>query len=823
MTCLLLVIVVFTSCASTKDPLGVLEINQGNSSEVSGGADRVLWGLWDISIDPESQQAEIAPLRSAMLTANVNQFLDSAAGNLQIKDMDVTTFFEDGCLDCTVALRHPFPGLDMYHGFDVWGVFLHNGTTELHHDNLSYADIENENDAVLLNADGYTRWFNLDEFSPASVQILGYTPGKLGNLNNPSAQLDPYLIFADGLDDEEDYYEWIIDPANSTERGVFRAGSMNSRRYMLRFPFIDDIPIAQFQYAAVASWEEPDPTVSGAPDTYELEDFATSANVEEAFFVRVDPSESCLYKDGEGDYGGDFLAAVEVFDWQGGYGGNGVPEETYNITIEGSFIPNGTHTFDKSELSAVALPASENSSVFMVEITGCEPTECGEALAWVIVEADGVNGESYDQGYGTVAPSSRRAAFLRFPVTIDCEAPYTSIFVDDSNTTGIEDGTKSNPYDTIQEGIDAAVLIPGFDVRVDDSGNPYAENLDMRSGVIVRSENWDHSDGTNRAVIDPPQTENTNTIRFDGVDDAGIEGFTLKFAGINTGNTFAEMIRVTMGSGNSIRDCLITDHVPMPSLALIIATDSENLEITNCRFDDIDTDGSNNGCQYFVGVSADNCPGIVFSNNIITGIRNTPDDRLKNLELFSLVNTTGATIKNNLVHHIAPDATGGTMQLVLITVFDFLECDDLDIANNTLDQLDTTQALSIQWCFCYAFEWCTNVTYTNNIITRIYVDSFPAGMGRGVSSYYENITCNYSDLWTIDTPFYFMAFPGTGVIYEDPLYNNSESEDYDLQPGSLALAGDPSIIDWDDDGSGGSRMGCKGGPGGEYIGLLTPK
>jgi hypothetical protein len=63
---------------------------------------------------------------------------------------------------------------------------------------------------------------------------------------------------------------------------------------------------------------------------------------------------------------------------------------------------------------------------------------------------------------------------------------------------------------------------------------------------------------------------------------------------------------------------------------------------------------------------------------------------------------------------------------------------------------------------------------------------------------------------------------GTGYIEIDPAYNDPNNEDYDISSSSPAQAGDPSITDWDDSGSGGSRMGCHGGPGGENVGLLTP-
>jgi hypothetical protein len=105
--------------------------------EDSGG--RHLWGLWECSMQPGSSAIDIVPLRTAMFTANVNKLLEGAPGNLQISELDPTNFESEGLLPCTVTLRHPFAGLGQFHGFDVWGVFMHNGNTNLSYDGLTYS------------------------------------------------------------------------------------------------------------------------------------------------------------------------------------------------------------------------------------------------------------------------------------------------------------------------------------------------------------------------------------------------------------------------------------------------------------------------------------------------------------------------------------------------------------------------------------------------------------------------------------------------------------------------------------------------------------
>ncbi len=383
---------------------------------------RVLWGLWHCFMEPGSDRIEIVPLRTANFTANMNNLLSLTEDNFQISDLDVTNLQTEGRLDCTVTIKHPFLGHDQFHGFDVRGVFLHNGASTLTYDGLTYSGGPDAggNEATLLNADGWTRWFNQPEFNGDGIPLFEYCPGELSNLPNPSAMLNPYKIFADYLDMDDDYHEWVTAPGNADDRGIFRAGMINSRRYKLEFPIIDGSPVVDFQYAVIAAWEPGDPTLSGQPDIYDPDDFPSSANCEEAFFLDVSTVASDLYYENETNSGGNFRADIEVFDWQGGsVGGPGVPNEIERIIIEGDFVPTGSYEFSQVGLAAVAIPGTENSSVFQVEIANCTPQSSSEADLWVIVEAAGLNGDSYGQGFPTEYPDpARRAAFMQSSVSV---------------------------------------------------------------------------------------------------------------------------------------------------------------------------------------------------------------------------------------------------------------------------------------------------------------------------------------------------------------------------------------------------------------------
>jgi hypothetical protein len=388
-----------------------------------------LWGIWKIAVNTADGTCEVIPLRGPTLTANVNNLLEAKPNNLLIQNLDLSDWFTEGRVNCTVTLHHPFPGLNQYHGFDVWGVFMHNGASQLNYESLTYprGPAAMEDEGVLLNADGYTRWFNQVEFGGGGVPLLSYYPGKLADLAMPTSMLNGLKIFADGLGEEDDYYAWITTPGNADNRGIFRAGQANSRRYEMQFPMVGGTPVLTFQYAVVASWEPADPTLTGDPATYDPMDFPTTANCAEPFFVQTSTVGSSLYFKGQGQAGGTFRADLEVFDWQGGIAGHtGVLNEINRIIIEADFLPTGSAQLTQAQAAALASPGTANSSVISVEISGCTPKSSVPQEYWVIVEGAGESTDTYGQGPPPY-PESRRAAFKRASVNVSTENPALSV------------------------------------------------------------------------------------------------------------------------------------------------------------------------------------------------------------------------------------------------------------------------------------------------------------------------------------------------------------------------------------------------------------
>ena len=198
-----------------------------------------LWGLYDVYIDIPTQTATAVLNRGAMFSANVVQFVNSPATNLgfTIKETPIGADYID--VDIDVAIKHPFPGMNQYDGYDVRGIFMGNGATGMAYGSglrygIAPADQTMLADPVGGNGapDGYTRWFNKPEF-PVSG-IMGYTTGKFATpAYDETATLCPFKYFADGLGKDDDLWAFLNIPGKT---GVFTAGTTNERNYYLRFP-----------------------------------------------------------------------------------------------------------------------------------------------------------------------------------------------------------------------------------------------------------------------------------------------------------------------------------------------------------------------------------------------------------------------------------------------------------------------------------------------------------------------------------------------------------------------------------------------------------
>ncbi len=397
------------------------DTNQPASAAHSAALTKSLWGVWQIDIDTSTWEITATPLRGAQFTVDVVTFLQKPAGNpqnLSIKVTDVSEWLTLGLIDVDVTLRHPFPGLDEYTGFDVYGVFVAPGTSGGEYDgDVIYSNGADE--PILTNADGYTRWMNPVEF-PSNGTIFRFVPGKLGTpeIGLFTSTINGCKYFADGLAKGEDVADFFHTVGNVQMRGKFSPGSANSRTYSLKFPFVGGVPHIAFQYAVIASWIPPDKTLSGDPDMLDVPgDFGPEANAAEAIYVAINDFSTLYYVGGEG--GGKIDLKLEVFDWGALQEGVEVADEIHQMVLEGDpdVVPGGYVVIDQSTLQAGAAPGgSIISSVFEVEINGCTPKSPDDFPVLITIESEAP--DKFDPGNGVPANDDRLAAYFVHPVPV---------------------------------------------------------------------------------------------------------------------------------------------------------------------------------------------------------------------------------------------------------------------------------------------------------------------------------------------------------------------------------------------------------------------
>ncbi len=313
---LLLPLILALGCGGTGGGPVAPGSNQGltDAQATPGGNTRSLWGFWQVEMDPVTLEATITPLRGAQFTCNVTRFLQPPDSPLNLLGISIDPGASDipaDLLAVDVTIKHPFPGLPKFRGFDVRGVFMSDPSLVAGFDpTAQYPNwfaaspgIAGE-EPVLLNADGYTRWWNPTEFTSYG-KIFGYTQGGLApGAYLASATLNAFKYFADELETEGDFE---LNPYNRGEFSV--QDGVNTRRYLIQFagtPWL-------FNYAIDASWNGPDP--SGAPD-YPVSSFPPDANSAEAYRISlIDAGSTAYYVDSTLN-GGEFLLDVEIFDWQ---------------------------------------------------------------------------------------------------------------------------------------------------------------------------------------------------------------------------------------------------------------------------------------------------------------------------------------------------------------------------------------------------------------------------------------------------------------------------------------------------------------------------
>jgi len=296
------------SSPTTPDPSIQPDFQTTGRTATAGVTARQLWGYYQCLADLDSGVIEVVPSRTGELHLNVNKILNQTFGiDFQI---DPSSTPSTGYFAINVSITHPYPGNVSLTGFDVRGILLTYGDLD-----ASGYKIPGDNNAQLLNADGWTRWWNATEFTDPG--FFGYERGRYAvhdGSGPPTATVNPYKMFGDALWDtaDADYYKTLgLNDQNG--RAIFRSGRTNVRRYEIQFP-VNGGPRIAFDYAIDASWAAPDPN---PPQQFPM-DFPIWANCLEPFLVEPIITDCTLAGIPFGGDGyGEIVLSVELWDWQG--------------------------------------------------------------------------------------------------------------------------------------------------------------------------------------------------------------------------------------------------------------------------------------------------------------------------------------------------------------------------------------------------------------------------------------------------------------------------------------------------------------------------
>ncbi len=363
-----------------------------------------LWGLYQVHIDTVEGEVTAILDRSAMFTANVVNFLNSNPMSMGFNINDIISETDHVDVDIDVALTHPFPGMPQYHGYDVRGVFMGDGSGTLVYNGLNHAVLDTDQfmlaDPDVGNGapDGYTRWYNMDEFSMGGMPLLAYTHGNLASVGFiGDANLNPYRYFADGLGYNEDLWTWLL--ANPGQYGVFSSGATNVRNYYLRFPTPE--PDVTYGYAVIANWEGEDVHPSNAIEAVGCDIIDTS----DAWF------------DDDINNGGNIILGISIFDWYSEM--NGPFMDDYLIVLE-STATSSPYVFTNLDMTPVS--GDDQYSTYHVEIPADNLTYLEGNEYWIIIEYPDAN-YGNDFGVPNEAEDDNLAAYFRYDLDVTSVTP----------------------------------------------------------------------------------------------------------------------------------------------------------------------------------------------------------------------------------------------------------------------------------------------------------------------------------------------------------------------------------------------------------------
>ncbi|MCX6644888.1 MAG: hypothetical protein NTY09_00800 [bacterium] len=298
------------------------------------------------------------------------------------------------------TLTHPLGGHPEFSVFDVKGIVMAPGSLAI--GIMTFSDVD---ETQLENADGFAQWWNPTEFTANNV--FGYMPVFTNTTaDNLTATINPYKRFADSIGPIDNLSTLYTTPLNDDlGRGVFRDGSANTRRYMLRFP-MDPTPVIVFGFAIDGCWDLPVPN----PPTYVPDDFPIAANQPEAYYISMTPIINTLYYDNSAGVGGGVLQMqLDIYDWQGQNAGTIAPQ-VYAAVVYSPVI------YTMSPGTTLVSDGATSARYVTNLITDTNVTHSGDTILAARVGSEG--GPNYDQGGLGPAPAIMVSAWQELVLDI---------------------------------------------------------------------------------------------------------------------------------------------------------------------------------------------------------------------------------------------------------------------------------------------------------------------------------------------------------------------------------------------------------------------
>ncbi|MDW7680281.1 MAG: NosD domain-containing protein, partial [bacterium] len=365
--------------------------------------------------------------------------------------------------------------------------------------------------------------------------------------------------------------------------------------------------------------------------------------------------------------------------------------------------------------------------------------------------------------------------------TVNYMGSSENIIYVDANNSGLEDGTRGFPFNTITEAVNYA---DNGDTIIVVAGN-YREQLDVNKGVFLRGA------GPKATIIEAGgEAEFVDyTVRIKTHKNCGINGFTIKnnsygfissilfldapLAVIENNKIVSDeiwpgsLITWNNSNGGVLQNNFLSDNC-------VEINNSENLLIKNNRFS-----SANLGVY---SLSCNQSQVKILTNKFEVSGANTG---------IHLSNTSRGIIQNNVIESTAPGGKGIETRESSAEIF-----------NNTIVTYETNIRALIN----------SSLTVMNNILVGRRIDDGIYNLGDTESSYNNiwNHRYNYNGL-----------SPGIGDISLNPLFADSTNSNFNLNPDSPCIdAGNPDAQFNDLDGSR-NDMGAFGGPLADTTGFLS--